>query len=67
MTISQGLIPGLAFCGFGNGLLRRLKPNLRVGAVAKRLFRGCTATTKRHSVFQRGMHFRPRPSVQPVQ
>ena len=51
MTISQEVDSWLAFGGFGNGLLRRLKPNLRMGAVAKRLFRGCTATTKRHPFF----------------
>src|SRR2546423_9026278 len=51
MTVRQGLTPGLAFGGFGNCLFRRLKPNLRMRAVAKRFFRGCTATTKSHAFF----------------
>ena len=53
MTISQLLLPGLAFGGFGNRLFRRLKPNLRMGAVAKRLFRGGTATAKCHPLLHR--------------
>jgi len=50
MTISQ-LLLALAFGGFGNSFFRRVKSNLRMGAVAKRLFRGCTTTTKRHPFF----------------
>jgi len=50
MTISQ-LLLALAFGGFGNCFFRRLKPDLRMRAVTKRLFCGCTATTKRHPPF----------------
>src|SRR5438132_8352975 len=41
----------LAFGRFWHGLFRRLKPDLRMCAIAKRLFRGRTAATKRHPFF----------------
>jgi len=52
MTISQ-LLLALAFGGFGNCFFRRLKPNLRMRAVAKRLGGGRAATTKRHPLLHR--------------